>query len=129
MKTAYIGKFENGEMISAKRTKIIKERCHLGMKEIKLAKPKKDASIVKFTRPNRIRFGDNPGIVDPFEQNHVFVKTTKLMGDGLFARKNITVGNVVAYYSGLLLNPKETPLITKNMSWEQGYEDFCNLKY
>ena len=124
MKTVYIGKFKDGEMISAKPSKIIKERCHLGIKEIKVAEPKNASPIMKFKRPNWLRFGDNPKISDPFEQNHVFVKTTKFMGDGLFARKNITAGNVVAYYSGLLLNPKQTPIITKNMTMDQGYA-FC----
>ena len=121
MKTVLIGKFNDGEMISAKRSKIIKERCRLGIKEIKVANPKNASPIMKFERPNWLRFGDNPKIADPFEQNHVFVKTTKSMGDGLFARKNITAGSVVAYYSGLLLNPKQTPIITKNMTMDQGY--------
>ena len=120
MRTVYIGHFKNGEMINAKRSKIIKERCHQGIKEIKIAKPKPYAPIVRFTRPNRIRFGGNPRIVDPFEQNHVYVNTARNMGEGLFARKNITEGNVVAYYSGLLLNPKQTPLITRNMTMDQG---------
>ena len=120
MKTVYVGKFRNEQMISGRRSKIIKERCRQGVKEIKLAKPKKDAPIMKFTRPNRIRLGDKPTVVDPYEQNHVYVKTTEGMGEGLFARKNISQGDVVAYYSGLLLNPKQTPIITKNMTMNEG---------
>ena len=124
METALIGRFENNVMIAARPTKILKERCNAGIKEIKVAGPKNDSPIMKYKRPNWLRFGDNPKISDPFEQNHVFVKTTKFMGDGLFARKNITAGSVVAYYSGLLLNPKQTPIITKNMTMDQGYA-FC----
>ena len=120
MRTVFIGQFKNGEMIYAKRSKIIKERCNQGIKEIKIAKPKSNAPIVRFTRPNRIRLGGNPRNVDPFEQNHVYVNTASNMGEGLFARKNINEGNVVAYYSGLLLNPKQTPLITRNMTMDQG---------
>ena len=120
MKTVYVGKFRNGQMIAGRRSKIIKERCHQGMKEIKLAKPKKDVPVMTFTRPNRIRFGEKITVVDPYEQNHVYVNETEGMGEGLFARKNIIKGDVVAYYSGLLLNPKQTPIITKNMTIDEG---------
>ena len=40
MKTVLIGKFRNGVMIQAKASRITSERCHNGIKEIKVAKPK-----------------------------------------------------------------------------------------
>ena len=51
MRSVYIGQFQNGEMINAKRSKITKERCHQGIKEIKIAKPKPYAPIVRLHVP------------------------------------------------------------------------------
>ena len=44
MITTLVGKFENGQMISAKTSKIIAERCNKGIKEIRVATPKKKTS-------------------------------------------------------------------------------------
>ena len=44
METVLVGRFQNGEMTSAKSSKIIAERCNKGIKEIRVATPKGNAS-------------------------------------------------------------------------------------
>ena len=53
--TALLGKFQDGVMIAAKPTNIIAERCKNGVKELKFAKPKKNAPIFKYQRPTHLR--------------------------------------------------------------------------
>ena len=43
-------------MIAAKPTNIIAERCKNGVKELKFAKPKKNAPTFKYQRPTHLRF-------------------------------------------------------------------------
>ena len=42
MKTAIVGDFVNGFMVRGRETKVVAERCMEKMKEIKIAKPKKN---------------------------------------------------------------------------------------
>ena len=117
METALIGRFENGTMVAAKPSKVIAERCHQGIKEIKVAIPTASAPTFKYTRPNRIRVGDQPTIMDPFERKNVFIADGK-KEDGVFAKKNITKGDIFVYYSGIILNQTELPLWSSNTTWE-----------
>ena len=119
MKTVFVGKFEDGRMVSAKRSKILKERCHAGMKEIKVAKPKPNDPIMKYKNPSRVRPGDDPRVIDPYDQANVYVRNTEYKGDGLFAKKNISEGNIIVYYTGLLVPRQEMRAATRNMTIEQ----------
>ena len=103
METALIGRFENDTMVAAKPSKVIAERCHRGIKEIKVATPTANAPTLRYARPNRIRIGDQPTIMDPFERKNIFIADGK-KEDGLFAKKDITKGDILVYYSGLIWN-------------------------
>ena len=118
METALIGYFENDQMVAAKPTKIIRERCHRGIKEIKVAKPKLNAPTLTYKRPNYIRPGDQPKVIDPFEQRNIYIKAGK-MGDGMFAKKNIINGDIIAYYAGFLYNAKKQSPFHKNQTIEE----------
>ena len=108
METVLIGRFKNNAMIAASPSRIIAERCHKGIKEIRVAKPKYDAPIVKYDRPNWIRIGDQPTIMDPFERKNTFIQDGK-GHDGVFAKKNIFKGDIIAYYSGTIEKASERP--------------------
>ena len=71
MKTALVGRFENGQMISAKASKIIAERCNKGIKEIRLDAPRKDVPSLKYSRPDRLRIGDQPRVMDPYTKKNL----------------------------------------------------------
>ena len=102
MSTVLKGKFKDGVMIEARRSKVIAERCNDGIKEILVSSPKSDSPVFSFKRNNKFRVYE-PTIMDPMEKNTVYVKTTELKGDGLFARRDIEPFELVAYYSGVVV--------------------------
>ena len=121
MKTVLFGQFENGTMIAAKESKVIAERCHQGMKEIRVGKPKQNAPIFKYTRPTRTRIADQPTLMDPYTRKNIFISEGE-EGDGVFAKRNISQGEVIMYYSGIRWNKTEFPLWSKNQTKEDRLE-------
>ena len=47
MRTALVGKFDEGIMIEARSARVIAERCNDGIKEIKLSKVRADSPSFK----------------------------------------------------------------------------------
>ena len=122
MRTALIGKFENGVMVEGRPTKILAERCNDGLKEILVSAPETNSRVFRFQRNTRVRI-HQPKIMDPFEKNSVFVSKTANSGEGLFARRNIETNEVVAYYSGVILKTEEINQMRFNGASNQtGYE-------
>ena len=127
MQTVLIGKFEKGKMMSARPSKIIHERCNNGIKEIQVESPKHSAPVFRYSRPNRLRIGDQPRVIDPFSKKNVFVKTTEEKGDGLYARKDIKKYDLIAYYSGLLWNETEQALYTRDLYHNQTLDEWWDI--
>ena len=130
MKTVFVGRFENGIMISAKSSKIIRERCHKGIKEIKVANPKENSVSYRFLRPTRVRISDQPKVMDPYEKINVYIGNGR-KDDGVFAKRDIAEGELVLYYSGLIWNTTEQSLFTmhtfQNQTWDEVWKIHTNL--
>ena len=122
MISALIGRFENGIMKAAKQTKIIRERCCNGIKEIKVAKPKHGSPILKYQRPNMIRIADQPKVMDALDRRNIFIRPGP-WGDGIFAKRHFVPGDIISYYSGLLWSHQD--LFPLNQTFEERY--FRNL--
>ena len=120
--TVLLGNFQNGVMIAAKPTKILAERCNNGIKELKFAKPKKNAPTFKYERPTDIKPGDQPNVADPFESKRVYIGKG-IMNDGIFAKKDILSGELICYYSGTLHNPRVKPIFHNNQSLDEKLVD------
>ena len=119
MKTVLVGQFKDGIMIRSRPAKIAAERCNDGIKEIKISKIKSDAPTFKYSRPTNMDIGDQPTVMDPYEKQIVYVNTTDWGDDGLFAKRDIKKGELVAYYNGLLFNQTENELWFDNQT---GYD-------
>lgn len=115
MKLALIGYFENGNMKESRTSKIMAERCNQGIKEIKLTMPQDVAPTFKYNPPSRIRIGDQPRVMDPYDQKYVYIQDGK-KDDGVFAKRMIFQGDLICYYSGVVLNSTEFPLWSSNMT-------------
>ena len=126
METALVGRFANGVIIKARPTKILKERCHKGVKEIKVAKPKKDAPTFTYHRPDRLRIGDQPKVMDPLDKKNTYIGQGK-KDDGVFAKKDIKKGDVIMYYSGLLWNITDQALYTRDTYKNQTMDDYWKI--
>ena len=118
METVLVGNFRNGTMLAAKPSKIIAERCNHGMKEIRIASPKPHATTVRYSRPSRIRIGDQPLTMDPLERKNIYISDGE-EGDGVFAKIDISQGDVIMYYSGIRWNKTELPLWTRNQTLDE----------
>jgi hypothetical protein len=118
-----LGKFVDGVMISAKPTKIVAERCKSGIKQLKFAKPKKNAPVLKYERPSRDKIGDQPSVADPFERKRVFIGKGAFQ-DGLYARHDIRMGELVCYYAGVISNRSVDPLFFPNQTDSERYVTF-----
>ena len=121
MISALIGRFENGIMKGAKQTKIIGERCHNGIKEIKVAKPKYGSTILKHNPPSQNRIADHPKVMDALERRNIFISSGP-WGDGMFAKRNFISGEIIAYYSGQLWSTQD--LFPSNQTLEERYRNF-----
>ena len=118
MENVLVGSFENGRMKSAKSSKIIAERCHMGIKEIKIAKPKDNSAVFQTSPISTVRIGTQPTLMDPYEKSNVYVRTGEF-GDGMFAKKNFSKGDLVMYYTGIIHNKTEGPYFNiKNTTME-----------
>ena len=126
MEAVLVGRFENGTMIAAKPSKIVKERCHKGVKEIEVAKPKTDAPVFTYNRPTRLRIGDQPTVMDPFDKKNIYVGDGK-KDDGVFAKKDIKKGDVFVYYSGLFWNMTEQALYTADTFHNQTMDEYWSI--
>ena len=114
MRTALIGKFDKGIMIQARPAKVMAERCKNGMKEIKISQIMEKSPTFKYSRPTRLRIGDQPQKMDPYERKLVYIKDDDFGGDGMFAKRDIDQNELVAYYGGILWNHKKLDLYTDN---------------
>ena len=126
METVLVGKFKNGTMIAAKSSKIIRERCHRGIKEIEIANPKENSIVYKYQRPTRLRIGDQPRVLDPYTKKNIYIGKGK-KDDGVFAKRDIAKGELVVYYSGLFWNTTEQALYTMNTYHNQTWGEFWDI--
>ena len=126
METILVGRFEKGEMVAAKESKIVKERCNKGIKEIRIATPNVGRPTLKYQRPDRLRLGDQPRVMDPYTKKNIYIGDGK-MDDGVFAKRNIVKGELVMYYSGLFWNATEQKLLTIITYRNQTPEEYWNI--
>ena len=126
METVLVGQFERGQMVAAKQSKIVSERCNRGIKEIRIAKPKDDTPYFKYQRPDCLRIGDQPRVMDPYTKKNIYIGGGK-KDDGVFAKRNIAKGELVMYYSGLICNTTEHALYTMNTYQNQTWEEYWNV--
>ena len=114
MRTALVGKFDKGIMLQAHPAKVVAERCKNGMKEIKISQILDKSSTFKYSRPTRLRIGDQPLKMDPYERKMVYIKDDDFGGDGIFAKRDIDQNELVSYYGGIIWNHRELDLYTDN---------------
>ena len=107
METVLVGRFENFQMIAARPSKILCERCNKGIKEIKVEPVKNDAPILKYNfnqfpsvQSNHFGIGDQPRVMDPYAKKNIYIGKN----EGVYAKRKILRGELVMYYSGLKWN-------------------------
>ena len=107
-KTALLGQFEDGELIQAQAVTL---ECVL--EEDRLLIPLfSEPEGPMYTREisELHRMTSTPLLPDPYEQEWVQVKESTVYGanEGLFARKDVSEGTILAFYNGIRRSPKVT---------------------
>ena len=149
--TALVGKFvdevDNDEikMISAKEAKIVAFKCQNGLVDLKI-KSKSDSPIFKYDPPSLARISKNvssswfqsfiffevhnmflyfyqPTLQDPLERKNLYIKTGPF-GDTLFAKRDISRGDLVAYLNGFWYEKDE--INWSNMTISEQYVHILN---
>merc|ERR1712110_21506 len=128
METALVGQFRNGTMLSAKVSKVKRERCNHGIKELEIEEPNADSPTFRYTTTSHTHIGDQPTLMDPYERKMIYIDDG-VKDDGMFARRNISKGDLLAYYSGLTVNILNTNegLCPTNQTMAERWECERNL--
>ena len=105
--TALVGRFEDGVMVSA-------QTCF-----IQLVSVRNCICHLKFTQPRGPVYDFDPGdrdvicrrplLPDPYESRHVYVRQSRIKGaaEGLFAKTDLSEGQVCCFYNGVRLRSDE----------------------
>jgi hypothetical protein len=64
------------------------------------------------------RFSGPRTVGDPFERRTVYLREIQGKGEGVFAKRNITTGEHIMYYAGLVQNVTERPMFFTNQTME-----------
>ena len=107
MRTALVGKFDEGIMIEARSAKVIAERCNDGIKEIKLSEVRADAPSFKYSAPTPTYMGDQLTKMDPYEKQFAYIGNSDWGDDAVFAKKDIKRNEIVVYFSGIIISPSD----------------------
>ena len=123
--TGLHGKFLNGEVVEARAVDIVAERCHQGMKQIKMRLNKKAETVWKVEHSTSVT-SPYAKTMEPHEKKSVYVGSSQLggdsqiTGDGIFARRLFFPGDLVSYFSGV--KTLEEEMFMDNMTAQEEYE-------
>ena len=117
--TGLKGVFEAGILRSGQAVDVVAERCHKGIKELKLEPAKDGVDTVWENHGDKMYdYGKNPRVMDPHERKSVYVQqsTNPRAKEGLFAKRKFQRGDLVSYLGGEKLFLRD--IIFPNMTVE-----------
>ena len=123
METSFVGIFENKTMKSAEYFTISEVKCNAyGLPFVsKFNKGKEPSpSTYYYHPPTNTSFGAGPiGIIDPFERSLLDLKKSSITnsGEGIYVKKDVKEGMLVALYSGYLYNEEQMVIYSDNCSY------------
>ncbi len=135
MRSAFVGRFSRGVMVSARTREVVgaSSSGDGGFVPVPVFSPESDGDgggdAVGYSCATRSSVGQNPLVPDPYESRTVQVGPSSFpgAGEGLFARRDLPAGTLVAFYNGVRIpyalgGPKE--------EWStSGYKIFINADF
>ena len=101
--TAIVGRFQEGVLVSGLPAQVCGMRLveDIAVPEFIITGEKEEA--VSFCRSSEESVGLQPLVRDPYESRTVEVRPSQVGGggEGLFLRRNVTKGEIVAFYNGV----------------------------
>ena len=120
------GDFIDGELVEAEEVKVIAERCNSNMKQLIFKRSEKRK--VLWRRETLFNtFGQFGRHSDPHERKAVYVGKSSILGagEGLFARRRFSAGQLVSYFGGVKSYRRE--FWSRNRTEAETREDFTHL--
>jgi len=126
LRTALVGRWnEDGQMASGRKATLESAVCKNGICAPQFSVP--DGPEVSHSRSTQHSIGPAPLVPDPYESSTVEVRCSQVEGggEGLYARRSLAKGEIVAFYNGIRLPPEHREGTPE--SWEtSGYKIFAN---
>jgi hypothetical protein len=107
METTLYGKFENFVMKSAHESVVLEASCDEDGLVFISKYSETFGPEFYYQAPTNESFGAGPpGVVDPYERKSVRIAQSSIpkSGEGVFAKRDLPVGQCTCYYSGYLYN-------------------------
>ncbi len=108
IRTAFVGKFENGLMVRGREAEVTGSRCEGGIKVLTFSAP--HGPDYHYNPPTADALGDQPTLGDPLDSRYVYLgpsPTFPAAGEGTHARTEVPPQTVYALYSGLMWTDDE----------------------
>ena len=98
---ALVGKFEDKYMKSARKANIVKAKCENSLLTLEFSEP--TGPELYYDLPSNSSLGTTPLVRDPYEQMTIELQnsTVPVAGHGIFAIRDVKVGEVLAFYNGM----------------------------
>ena len=125
--TVLFGSFENGVMKAAREVEIEDVVCdeENGIPLVKFSLPDERSPFFRFDPASNEAFGRNPHLRDPMEAKQVEVRCSNVpnSGEGVFALKDLDVGDKIAFYSVLRFNEEQLSIYRENCHEDESKSD------
>ena len=129
MKTAIVGEFSKGVLLGGFHRKIVGYKCMEGIMVLKFSKldqSKKHKQPYRYESLTSTSITSAPKLMDPYEKYYIYINQSAISGmkfsDGIFAKRPIPSGRLIAVYAGVLLNDFEYENIFINATGNR-YDD------
>ncbi|XP_059086689.1 uncharacterized protein LOC131883271 [Tigriopus californicus] len=129
MKTAFVGQFKQGIMISAQESEVTGEKCQNGIKILKFSSP--TGPNFHYNPPTKNSFGDQPLLRDPLDVRYVHLKPSEDLdnaGEGAFAKFDVPSETTFSLYSGRILNDTELTNLQSRQKAELKEKNLTNIQ-
>jgi hypothetical protein len=102
-KMALVGRFEDKYMKSGQVANIIKLTCKDNVLNVEFSQPAVEDTAFYFDLPTNVSLGTRLLTKDPYEAMTVILDKSSIpnSGHGLFAKRNISHSEVIAFYNGM----------------------------
>jgi len=126
LQTALVGTFKAGVMVEAAAATItdVQIKDDIPVPSFR----RHSTQLVGYSKSTKTSVGDQPLVEDPYEIRTCQVRTSEVEGggEGLYARRLIQAGDIVAFYNGVRLPYKPG----EKEDWDtSGYKIFVNADY
>ena len=120
LETGLLGMFEKGELVQGRVVEIVGERCGEGIKHVEVIQRDDGNSVWGGVNDSMLfNVEQYATVMDPFEKKAVYVGESSIpgAGEGLFARRQFSPGDLVSYFNGWKAD--YSSMVFTNMTYEE----------